>query len=175
MMPTKSENALLEKVDGTLLSAVITGAQSGLSMAGVKPPPVGASCFFDARRPISVIVGVVGDNNGSVTVNLSEKAMLWLASKMLMEEQKEHTEESVDAIMEIGNLIAGGIKEELTGTVFESQGISVPSLIMGANYSVTCTRGMNTVSVTFELEEMPLANMADRFFTCTISLMKRVA
>ena len=163
------------QVDQTLLEAVIKGTTAGLSMAGIAPPPVGASRFFDARRPVSVIIGVVGDNNGSVTVNMSEDAMLWLAGKMLLDDGLEANEEAMDAILEVGNLVAGAIKEELTGTEHEAQNISVPSIIMGAAYSVMYTRGMNTVTVEFELEDMPLSKMSDRFMTTTISLMRKVA
>ena len=163
------------KVDPTLLDAVIKGTHVGLQMTGITPPPVGASCFFDSRRTVSIMVGVVGQNNGSCTVNVSEKAMLWLAGKLLFEEQTEVNEESIDAIMEVGNMVAGAIKEELVGTQFEAANISVPSMIWGASYNVVYTRGMSTVTVEFELEDMPLSMLGDRFFTVTLALMKRVA
>lgn len=163
------------KVDQTLLEAVIKGTNVGLQMTGIAPPPVGASCFFDSRRTVSIMIGVVGNNNGSVTLNMSERAMLWLAGKLLFEDQSEVGEESIDAIMEVGNMVAGAIKEELVGTVFEAQNISVPSMIWGAAYNVVYTRGMNTVTVEFELEDMPLSMLGDRFFTVTLALMRRVA
>lgn len=163
------------QVDETLLEAVIRGTRTGLSMAGVDPPPVGASRLLDARRSVSVIVGVVGTNNGCVTVNMSEDAMLWIASRMLMEQQSEPNDQAIDAVMEIGNLVAGAIKEELAGTCHQAESISVPSVIIGANYSVIYTRGMNTCSVEFELEALPLSLMHNRFFSCTVSLMRRVA
>ena len=163
------------KVDPTLLESVIKGTTVGLQMTGIVPPPVGASCFFDSRRTVSIMVGVVGQNNGNVTLNLSERAMLWLAGKLLFEEQTEVNEESIDAIMEVGNMVAGAVKEELVGTPFEAENISVPSMIWGAAYSVVYTRGMDTASVEFELEEMPLSMMGDRFFSVTVALMRRVA
>jgi CheY-specific phosphatase CheX len=163
------------KVDQTLLEAVIKGTTVGLQMTGIVPPPVGASCFFDSRRTVSIMVGVVGKNNGSCTLNMSERAMLWLAGKLLFEDQTEVNEESIDAIMEVGNMVAGAIKEELVGTAHEAENISVPSMIWGAAYNVVYTRGMNTVTVEFELEEMPLSMLGDRFFTVTLALMRRVA
>ena len=162
------------KVDQTLLESVIKGTTVGLQMTGIVPPPVGASCFFDSRRTVSIMVGVVGNNNGNVTLNMSERAMLWLAGKLLFEDQTEVNEESIDAIMEVANMVAGAIKEELVGTQFEAANISVPSMIWGAAYSVVYTRGMNTVTVEFELEEMPLSMLGDRFFTVTLALMRRV-
>jgi CheY-specific phosphatase CheX len=163
------------QVEPTLLQAVIDGTTTGLSMTGLTPPPVGASRFFDSRRTVSVLIGVVGRNNGTVTLNMSERAMLWIAGKMLMEEQTQQSEESIDAILEVGNLIAGGVKDRLIGTPFEADNISVPSMIWGASYNVVYTRGMSTVTVEFELEDMPISLLGDRFFSVTISLMRRVA
>jgi CheY-specific phosphatase CheX len=165
----------LLQVDDTLLEAVVRGTLRGLEMANVQPPPVGASRFFNATRPISVMVGLTGPCNGQLTLNFSERSMLFLAGKLLMEELGELNEEAVDSIMEIGNLVAGSVKEELVGTPYETESISVPSLILGASYSVHYARGLSTVSVEFELEELPLALHRDRFFSTSLSLLRRAA
>ena len=101
--------------------------------------------------------------------------MLWLAGKLLFEEQDAVNEETIDAIMEVGNMVAGAIKEELVGTAFEAENISVPSLILGANYNVFYTRGIETVSVEFELEDIPVTFQRDRFFSATVSLLRKIA
>lgn len=162
------------QIDPVLLQAVIQGTEEGLEMTGVKPPPVGATRFFSASRSISVIVGLVGDNNGTVTLNLSEGGMLYLAGKLMCEPQSELSEANFDAISEIGNMVAGRLKEALRGTSFEMAHISVPSVIMGASYNVYYTRGIRSVSVEFELEEIPITSQRDRFFTTTVSLLPRL-
>ena len=162
-------------IDNTLLKCVIEGTQSGLQMAGVTPPPVGATRFYATHRDISVIVGLCGGQNGTMTLNISTTAMLYLAGKMLFEEQTEVSEENFDAICEIGNMIAGCTKEALSSEGYDVQNISVPSLILGANYSVYYTRGIETVSVEFELEEIPVTFQQDRFFSATVSLLRQVS
>ncbi|MFT4541252.1 MAG: CheY-specific phosphatase CheX [Planctomycetota bacterium] len=144
-------------------------------MAGVKPPPVGATRFYSTHRDISVIVGLCGQQSGSMTLNISTAAMLYLTGKLLFEEQTEVSEENFDAICEIGNMIAGCTKEALSENGFNVTNISVPSLILGANYSVYYTRGVETVSVEFELEEIPVTFQQDRFFSATVSLLRQVA
>jgi hypothetical protein len=46
---------------------------------------------------------------------------------------------------------------------------------MGQSYCVHYARGMHTISVDFELEEMPITDLRERFFTVSLSLLRRVA
>ena len=162
-------------IDNTILKCITEGTIEGLTMTGIEPPPVGASKFFTANRSISVMVGLVGKSNGTLMVNMSENGMLHMASKLLMEDQTEVTEDNFDAICEVGNMIAGCVKERLSKTQYEVTNISVPSLILGANYNVFYSRGIQTVSVEFELEEIPVAFHRDRFFSVTVSLLRQIA
>lgn len=173
-MPDSIAAAVLS-INTSLLQAVVQGTNEGLEMAALVPEPVGASSVNQTRRDISVMVGLVGQTNGTLTVNMSESAMLFLAGKLLFEEQSEITEDSVDAICELGNMIAGRTKEALQGSEFEVTNISVPSLIFGANYDVHFTRGIDSCTVEFELPDLPFAFYRDRIFTTTISLLRRVA
>ncbi len=163
------------QIDPILLEAVIRGTAEGLSMTGLQPPPVGASRFYTGSRPISVMVGMVGKTNGTCAISMSERALLHVAGSLLGEQRNQADHEVIDAIGEIGNMIAGRVKELLTGTSFEMENISVPSVIMGASYSLHFARGMHVVSVDFELGDLPLYDAKDRFFTVTLSLLRRVA
>jgi CheY-specific phosphatase CheX len=162
-------------INDSLLKAVVHGTNQGLEMAAIVPEPVGASRINQTRREISVMVGLVGMSNGTLTINMSERAMLFLAGKLLFEEQEEVSEDNVDAICEVGNMIAGCTKEALEGTDYALSNISVPSLIFGANYNVHFTRGIDSCTVEFELPDLPFAFYNDRIFTTTISLLRRVA
>jgi CheY-specific phosphatase CheX len=162
------------ELDEMLLDAVLKGTTLGLQMTGLNPPAVGASRLFNAIRPIAVIVGMVGRNNGTVTLNLTERTMLYLTGKLLGEEQKAPNEDNLDAIMEIGNMVAGHIKDNLKGSAFEVHAISVPSLILGASYTVHYSRGLSTLSVDFELQEIPVTYYLDRVFSVSISLMRKM-
>jgi CheY-specific phosphatase CheX len=162
------------ELDEVLLDAVLKGTTLGLQMTGLNPPAVGASRLFNAIRPIAVIVGMVGRNNGTVTLNLTERTMLYITGKLLGEEQKAPSEDNLDAIMEIGNMVASHIKDHLKGSAFEISAISVPSLILGASYTVHYSRGLSTLSVDFELQEIPVTYYLDRVFSVTISLMRKM-
>ncbi|MDA1263781.1 MAG: chemotaxis protein CheX [Planctomycetota bacterium] len=170
MGSTRNADQLLT-IDPTLMGSVIEGTQTGLQMTGVTPPPVGASCTYATPREISVLVGFVGEVSGTLTINLSKQALLYLSGKLLLDQQVELGEDSFDAICEIGNMIAGSVKDALLGTAYQVDQISIPSLVLGTSYDVFSSRGMTNVSVEFELEEIPVINREDRFFSACLSLM----
>ncbi|GEM_PF-782621 len=159
-------------LDETLLETIISGTQAGFSMTGLSPRPVGCSRFFSARHDLAVIVGLVGTSSGSMTVNMSEKGMLYISGCLIDEVQSHITEENIDGIMELGNMVAGCIKESLLDTEYGVSQISLPSLIAGSSYSVMYSRGIQTVSVEFEIPDVPVTNLSDRFFTTTVSLLR---
>lgn len=165
----------LLSLDSRLLGAVVEGTQCGLQMTGAHPVPIGASRLLSTPRQISVLVGLVGRSNGTFTLNLSEGALLFLAGRLLAEEQTEVNEDNFDAACEIGNMIAGSIKDSLEGTEFETEHLSVPALVLGASYKVFYARGITSVSVEFELEDLPVTRQEDRFFTASLSLMTQIA
>ena len=161
------------QVNPVLLEAVSGGTKIGLEMAGVVPQPVGASKFPKSNRRISVLVGLLGSHTGTMNFNLSERAALLLAGKLLGEEQSEFDEETLDAIAEFGNMIAGGIKSLCAENEFGFTNLSCPTVVMGARYDLYYSRGFTTVSVDFELEEISVVHMKDRCFSVSVSLMKR--
>lgn len=159
-------------LDAGLLGAVITGTVTGLEMTGVVPTPVGANRLAISRHALTVMVGLVGKHSGNLALNLSESGTLHLASSLMGSDYKEISEETIDAIMEVGNMVAGAIKGPLMGSAFEISNISLPSLVFGNSYNMVYARGISTVSVEFEIPGMPFVAMNSRFFSTTISLLR---
>lgn len=159
-------------LDETLVDAIVDATYVGLSMTGIKPVPVGASSISNAQHELAVIVGLVGKNNGNVTINMSRAAMLLLAGRFMDEEQSDLDETNIDAIMELGNMLAGSVKEHLIGTSYGIERISLPSMIAGTGYNMMYARGITSVSVQFELSEMPVCSFGDRFFSTTVSILR---
>jgi CheY-specific phosphatase CheX len=164
---------VLLQVDPILLSAAIESTTKGLEMTGIVPVPVGASVLSTARHGMSVIVGLVGPSSGTVTMNFAEFGMLYLAGQLLGEPQTELNDDAIDAVMEIGNILAGALKDSLLNTERAVREISLPSLVVGANYSMVYARGITTVSVEFEIPGLSASRRFDRYFSTTISLMRR--
>ncbi len=158
-------------VDPVLLVAAVQGTHVGLAMTGAKLLPVGTSRLTTARHAVTAMVGLVGVHSGNVALNMSESAAMYLASGLLATPITDINEDCVDAIMEIGNMVAGGIKTFLAPTPYAMQNISLPSLVLGQRYSMAYSRGIRTVSVEFELTGMPFSLMNDRFLSSTLSLL----
>lgn len=159
-------------IEETLVNAIVMATESGFEMTGLRPVPVGASRISSARHELSVMVGLVGRNSGGMTLNLSKAAMFFIAEKLTDEKQSEVTEENIDALMELGNMLAGCLKEQLLVSEYHIDHISLPSMIAGQRYDVMYARGILTASVEFEIVEMPVTAFADRYFSATISLLK---
>ena len=91
--------------------------------------------------------------------------MLYLAGQLMDEVQTEVSEDNIDAIMEVGNMVGGSVKEALVGTEYGIDQISLPSMIAGQSYNVMYARGILTASVEFEIMEMPVTSFSDRYFS----------
>jgi len=159
-------------VDPLLLKAVIFGTDIGLKMTGVKLTTIGTSRIPTVRHSITAMVGLVGRHSGNVTLNLSEAATLHLAGALMSGTFTEIDEDCVDAVMELANMVAGGIKATLSGTEHAVENISLPSIVIGHSHAVGYARGIVAVSVEFELPGMPFSTTSARFFSTTLSLLR---
>ena len=117
-------------INPVLMNTVIEGTIGGLAMSGIVPDAVGVSRFSTATRDLSVLVGLHGKRNGNMTLNLSERTAMFLAGRLLGIDIKEVNEETIDAICEIGNMVAGKFHTILHHTPYRFDGISLPALIL---------------------------------------------
>lgn len=159
-------------VDIVLLDAALAGTSSGLEMAEIVPEPVGASRRNHSVHAVTVVVGLVGHHSGNMALNVSELVMKHMASKLLGEPVHEINEQSIDAILEVGNMIAGGIKGRLQGSGYALSHISLPSLVVGQSYNMVYARGIQSVTVEFEVPGLPLDAFDQRFFSTSVSLLR---
>jgi len=158
------------EIDQNLVDAVIRSTNVGLQMAGIVPKPVGCSRLPSRAQEISVLIGIVGRSYGVVTLNASRQVALRLANKFMDADIAEVNDQVLDALGEITNIVAGKLKAELVGDKHEITSISCPSIVVGADYYLHHFRGFKTVSVEFELEEVPTMFYKERFFSTTVSL-----
>jgi chemotaxis protein CheX len=168
----RSVDISLLKVDAELLHAVIQGTRAGLEMTGVEPIAIGASRMAQASHPITALVGLVGKHSGNMALNLSQSGLMFMVGRLLGEPVTELNEDSIDAIMEIGNMIGGGIKAALLNTGYAISQLSLPSLVFGGGLSMVYARGIQSVSVEFEIPGLPFTTTSDRFFSTTVSLVR---
>lgn len=161
------------QVEPALLDAVIGGTLGGMEMTGIVPVPIGASRLAGSLHQYSCIVGLVGRSSGTMALTMSQRVMRYLVGEMLGMEPQGLDDTTVDGVMEIGNMVAGCIKEELLGSDFEIARISLPSLIIGNAYNVVYARGMTTLTVQFSVDAVAsVSAVQDHVFATTISLLR---
>ena len=160
------------QVDEHLVDLIIRSTNAGLKMTGVEPVPVGISVLPARSQDLSVVIGLVGRRTGTVTLNVSQRATLYLASQFTGSELAAVDEEVFDAVGEITNIIAGNLKAELSTDDYQITNISCPSIVMGGDYLVHHFSGFNTVTVEFELSGLPSLFLEERIFSTTVSLSR---
>lgn len=160
-------------LDEILLDSVIEGTIKGLEMTGIEPIPIGAASYLSAQRTYSVLVSLYGRRSGTLTLNFTEHAVRFLVAEMLGEKMTDALDdESFDALCEIGNIVAGSVKTVLQGTAYQFDNISLPALIVGSSYGLYQLKGITTVAVEFQIQQIGVAHLKDRFFTTAISMME---
>ena len=110
------------------------------------PFKLGQPALKKDRTPnhdISSIIGLSGNVSGCVVINLSTPVALQLVSALLGDEVTEIDEDTIDAIGEIANMIAGNAKTDFPG---EDNAISVPSVVTG-KHDVSYPSGIPIISI----------------------------
>jgi chemotaxis protein CheX len=87
---------------------------------------------------VSGIIGFTGDVIGSAVVSLPRETALPMAEALCCEPTEFGSEEFIDAIGELANMIAGNAKKDF-GVKAK---IGIPSVVIGTNHKVVRQRGI---------------------------------
>jgi CheY-specific phosphatase CheX len=156
-------------IDEIRAKKIVNSTNAGFMMASVTPSPVGASQLTPASHDIAVVIGMVGKRNGTVTLNISNKAACHVAAAFLGSEFSEVSPEVLDAVGELTNIIAGRMKAEFSEEYGISH-ISCPSIIIGGDYRMYHFQGFKTVSVEFVLDDVKTMVFQEKLFSLTLSI-----
>lgn len=160
-------------VDPVLVNAIVHGVESALTMCRRQ-----ARCVAIARIPtrdpglVTGLVGVHGEVSGFVTVNMAEKSAISLVAALLEDHFESLTNQVIDGVGEIANIITGGIKQRLLGTPWAFHSVTVPSVIVGRNYQIAYAKGIEYLSATFEQQDSDAVLLDDRLIQVAISLIR---
>jgi chemotaxis protein CheX len=107
------------------------------------------------------ITGVIGFSNpkgkskGTMSLTLTNAAVLGIVSAMLYEEQPEINDAVVDAVGELTNMISGQARKGLVamGMVFEG---AIPSVITGEGHTIRHVSTNAILAIPFETTHGPL-------------------
>jgi chemotaxis protein CheX len=123
------------QINPTLIKAFIGSTQNVLStMVGVNCQ-IGKPTLKQEPKPaydVSGIVSFTGEVVGSVVISFHEATAMKLVEALCCEPFPMGSEDFVDAIGEISNMIAGNAKKEFGLTA----SIGIPSVIVGMGHSI---------------------------------------
>ena len=157
----------------TLLHAMIAAVNSCFSMCNMKARCVGVSSV-PLRDPgrITGMIGVHGKASGFVTVNMSDQIAMTAVGGLLDEQFAQLTSQVVDGAGEMTNIIAGGMKNSLSGSQWAFSHVTVPSVIIGQNYQIAYASGLEYAAATFEHKDQNTLMLEDRLLQVAISLIR---
>jgi chemotaxis protein CheX len=110
----------------------------------------------DGSFDITGMVGLAGQMCGVLTVRCTAKSATLMASKMLGMEPAEGSQDVLDALGEICNMVAGNFKNKVAG-MGDGCMLSVPTVITGKDYSLHSLADSGTLEVGLLFENMPIA------------------
>lgn len=99
---------------------------------------------------VSAMIGLSGDLTAMLSVHCSGHIGMELAGAMLGMEFEEIDDDVKDALGEIANMIAGGVKERLSSENINLQ-LAIPTTISGKSYSISSPTRSNRVIIPFNL------------------------
>ena len=129
-----------EEVFGTMLSLKVEAGEVFVEKEEATP----------ASGVVS-IVGLAGAWLGSGSLSCSAQCACKLASQFLSAEYAAVTEDVLDSVAEITNMIIGNVKTQLEERL-GSMGLSTPTVIYGRNFQTRGARNQEWTVVPFKLD-----------------------
>jgi chemotaxis protein CheX len=102
---------------------------------------------------ISGVIGLSGNAIGTVVLSFSKEVAIKAAGVMLMTEMTEVTDEVVDAVGELTNMVAGSAKSKLEELQLS---ISLPNVVTGAGHEIRFPSEVTPICIPFESPWGPL-------------------
>jgi CheY-specific phosphatase CheX len=115
-----------------------------------------ASPVETGKMEFTALVGLAGSLCGVLSIRCSNRSARTMASKMLGLSDDQVGSDSLDALGEIANMIAGNFKSKLSGIGNHCM-LSVPTIIVGTDYETRSLADGHTLETCFNFEDLPLS------------------
>ncbi len=96
---------------------------------------------------VSGIIGLAGETKGAVVLSFSRETSIEAVSKMEQRQYRALSNEVIDGVGEMINIIAGNAKQGLTEFRIE---ISLPGVVTGKEYKIHWPEGIPVIVIPFE-------------------------
>ncbi len=101
---------------------------------------------------ISAMIGLTGEFSAMLGIHCPEPVGLAIAGAMLGMEIEEIDADVKDALGEIVNMVAGGLKEKFAAENIDLE-LAIPTAISGKSYTIASSTRSNRVIIPFRVEQ----------------------
>ncbi|MDA3903476.1 MAG: chemotaxis protein CheX [Desulfuromusa sp.] len=101
---------------------------------------------------ISAMIGLTGGLSAMLGIHCPEDVGLAISGAMLGMEIEEIDADVKDALGEIANMVAGGVKERFATENINLE-LAIPTAISGKSYTIASTTTSNRVIIPFSIEQ----------------------
>ena len=170
--PQQPRPAVGAAINRELYEAIAASAAKAMDMCGMKVRATGMSCVPTASTGVVTgMIGVHGKVTGFATVNMAERFALAAVGGLLGEQYDRLASQVIDGAGEITNIIVGGIKSIVAGSKWQFSHITVPTVIVGQNFTIAYSRGLEYLTASFEHEDPDSIRLEDRMMHISLSLL----
>ncbi|MDR1140459.1 MAG: chemotaxis protein CheX [Planctomycetaceae bacterium] len=161
-------------VNTLITNSIIQSVESCLQMCDLKMRVVGITKIpiHLPDAPVTGMIGLSGKCTGFISLTMPNRVATLAVSGLSMEEYTTVNAQVVDGVGEITNIIAGGLKTKLYNTPWMINNITIPSVILGSNYNISYTKGIEYCGITFEIDDPETISIQDRVFMVNTSLIQ---
>lgn len=100
---------------------------------------------------VTAMIGLSGDFNAILGVHCPANVGMAIGGAMLGMELEEVDEDTKDALGEITNMLAGGLKEAFAAKETDLL-LAIPTTISGNSYKLTAPSGSNRILIPFDID-----------------------
>lgn len=122
-----------ERLNHAVINAIEEIFQTMLGVKVTSNAPI-EKYINEEQYELNIVISIVGELSGAITLKSSKKLAIIIASKMLSTSVEEDSDDMKDAVGEFLNIVMGAIKRHYSST--NPFDISVPTTIIGGNYLV---------------------------------------
>lgn len=101
---------------------------------------------------VSAVIGLTGDMTAMLGIHCPEAVGLGISGAMLGMELKEIDTDVKDALGEIANMVAGGLKERFSKENINLE-LAIPTTIAGKSYTISSPTRSNRIVIPFGVEQ----------------------
>lgn len=139
-------------MNAEFINPFINATTNVLKTMASTTPEAGKPYLKKDSKTWGVVTGIIGmagnEISGNMVISFDQASILEIVNKMLMENYTELSDEVVDAVGEITNMITGGAKKELseTGCLFE---MATPVMLKGQGTEIKQLTAVPVVVIPF--------------------------